>query len=277
MVKCRAFKRVILSDSSVTARSFRSNSEKLVASGVGGAHFGAFLPVIIEYKRATNENVINQGLYYLDWLMDHKAEFELLVLKRFGQKAADSIEWATPRLLCIAGDFTKYDGHAVQQINRNIELIRYSWFGDQLLLLELVNATTADPLPPVGPGPTPKPGYSKSAIESLAAADQELSDRFEGLKAFLLALGDDVQMKTLKYYFAFKRFKNFVCAEVHPQAGKITLFVQVEPDTVELQKGFTRDVRTIGHYGTGALEVILDSDEDFELAKPLLMKSYQAG
>lgn len=28
-------------------------------------------PVIIEYKRHTNENVINQGLYYLDWLLDH--------------------------------------------------------------------------------------------------------------------------------------------------------------------------------------------------------------
>jgi RecB family endonuclease NucS len=36
-------------------------------------------PVIIEYKRALNENVINQGLFYLDWLMDHKGEFELLV------------------------------------------------------------------------------------------------------------------------------------------------------------------------------------------------------
>ena len=24
-------------------------------------------PVIIEYKRALNENVISQGLYYLDW------------------------------------------------------------------------------------------------------------------------------------------------------------------------------------------------------------------
>ena len=33
-------------------------------------------PVIIEYKRATNENVINQGLFYLDWLMDHKADFK---------------------------------------------------------------------------------------------------------------------------------------------------------------------------------------------------------
>jgi RecB family endonuclease NucS len=28
-------------------------------------------PVIIEYKRAINENVINQGLFYLDWLLDH--------------------------------------------------------------------------------------------------------------------------------------------------------------------------------------------------------------
>src|SRR4030081_1059601 len=36
-------------------------------------------PVIIEYKRALNQNVINQGLFYLDWLLDHKAEFKLLV------------------------------------------------------------------------------------------------------------------------------------------------------------------------------------------------------
>ncbi|MDR9416567.1 MAG: hypothetical protein RI564_09795 [Gracilimonas sp.] len=40
-------------------------------------------PVIIEYKRAMNENVINQGLFYLDWLFDHKAEFELLALKEY--------------------------------------------------------------------------------------------------------------------------------------------------------------------------------------------------
>jgi len=38
-------------------------------------------PVIFEYKRTVNENVINQGLFYLDWLLDHRAEFELLVMK----------------------------------------------------------------------------------------------------------------------------------------------------------------------------------------------------
>ena len=51
-------------------------------------------PVIIEYKRSVGENVINQGLYYLDWLMDHQAEFKLLVLEKVGKAAADAIDWS---------------------------------------------------------------------------------------------------------------------------------------------------------------------------------------
>jgi hypothetical protein len=33
---------------------------------------------------------------------------------------------------------------------------------------------------------------------------------------YLPALGDDVTKKTLKFYFAFRRIKNFACVEVHP-------------------------------------------------------------
>lgn len=100
-------------------------------------------PVIIEYKRHSNENVINQGLFYLDWLLDHKAEFQLLVMKQLGKDNADKVEWNGTRLLCIAADFTRYDEHAVSQINRNIELIRYKLFDEELLLLELVNGASA--------------------------------------------------------------------------------------------------------------------------------------
>ncbi|EAW2440949.1 DUF91 domain-containing protein, partial [Salmonella enterica subsp. enterica] len=97
-------------------------------------------PVIIEYKRHSNENVINQGLFYLDWLLDHKAEFQLLVMEKINKTAAKAIDWSGTRLICIAADFNKYDEHAVQQINRNINLIRYKLFADDLLMLELVNA-----------------------------------------------------------------------------------------------------------------------------------------
>src|SRR5690554_805396 len=65
-------------------------------------------PVIIEYKRAENENVINQGLFYLDWLLDHKAEFQLLVMKELGTQAAETIEWPGTRLVCIAADYNKF-------------------------------------------------------------------------------------------------------------------------------------------------------------------------
>ena len=67
-------------------------------------------PVIIEYKRATNMNVISQGLFYLDWLVTHRGDFEMLVLKTFGQKAAQAVEWRAPskpeaiqRPRCLAG------------------------------------------------------------------------------------------------------------------------------------------------------------------------------
>lgn len=229
-------------------------------------------PVIIEYKRATNENVINQGLFYLDWLLDHRAEFKLLVLDKLGTEQAKSIDWSAPRLVCIAGGFTKYDEHAVQQMNRNIELIRYRRFGDPLLMLELVNAIVAK-TPDSGSPDVPK--TDKKTIEQhLDTLDSSLQDLYHALRSHLMALGDDVQKKDLKYYVAFKRLMNFACVEVHPNKEKVTVFLRVNPDSITLQKGFTRDVRKIGHYGTGDLEVTLRNLEDVERAHQLLQRSY---
>jgi RecB family endonuclease NucS len=68
-------------------------------------------PVILEFKRAVNENVINQGLFYLDWLLDHRKEFQWLVMEKLGAETAGNVDWSAPRLICIAGDFTRYDRH----------------------------------------------------------------------------------------------------------------------------------------------------------------------
>ena len=34
-------------------------------------------PVIIEYKKAESSELINQGLFYLHWLQDHRGDFEV--------------------------------------------------------------------------------------------------------------------------------------------------------------------------------------------------------
>ena len=235
-------------------------------------------PVIIEYKKALNQNVLSQVLFYLNWLRDHRAEFELMVLRRFGEEAARGIEWSNPRLLCIAGDFTKYDELAVQEMNRNIELIRYRRYGDTLLLLELVNtvmqeASTHDNT--ATSSAAANRGVGKTVSQYLEQAQRSLQDLFHMTDAFVLALGDDIQKATLKNYFAYKRIKNFACVEVHPQTHTVLVYVKVDPDTVDLEEGFTRDVRTVGHFGTGDLEIRIHTPEEFEKAKSLILSSYE--
>lgn len=234
-------------------------------------------PVIIEYKRATNENVINQGLFYLDWLLDHRAEFKLLVMDKLGDDVSGEIDWTAPRLLCIAGGFTRYDEHAVQQMNRNIELIRYRRFGENLLMLELVTEIVAKQGTSSGSVTETTSSNQKTISETLEALSGPLQDIYEALRAHLLALGDDVQEKTLKFYVAFKRLRNFACVEVHPSKAAVTVYLKVDPDTIKKeQEDFSRDVRIIGHYGTGDLELTLRTLEDLERAKPLLLMSYEA-
>jgi Uncharacterized conserved protein len=91
---------------------------------------------------------------------------------------------------------------------------------------------------------------------------------------FMLALGDDVEAKTTDYV-AFRRIKNFASLEFRNQAKKLLVYVKVDPDSVVLEQGFTRDVRGIGHFGTGDLEITIQNSSDFEKAKPLLEKSYE--
>lgn len=249
-------------------------------------------PVIIEYKRAVNENVINQGLFYLDWLMDHRKEFQWLVMEKLGPEAAKAVDWSAPRLLCIAGDFTRYDQHAVKQIARNIELIRYRRFGEDLLMLELVHA------PKTASVMTPRQGSKvltvvevpedtaaddddryRSIRQSyrLSQADSDLRDLFDASCQFLLGLGDDVQVKELKQYTAFKRIKNFVCLLIYPQARCVVAYVKLPPAEIELEEGFSRDVSNVGHQGTGDLELTLRSMADFEKAQPLFRRAYEGG
>jgi predicted transport protein len=236
-------------------------------------------PVIIEYKRDRSENVINQGLFYLDWLMDHRGDFEILVRDRCGNEAAAEIEWSAPRLICIAADFNKYDEHAVKQMRRNIELVRYKKFGDDLLLLELLTtvSTASTPAPVIDPTTGAAKAHKyKTVSESMTEAGTELANLYADVENYLLGFGDDVTKKTLKNYFAFRRIKNFACVEVRTSLDVVRAYLKIDPGTIELEEGFTRDVRNVGHYGTGDLEVTLKNHEDLERAKPLLYKSYEA-
>lgn len=238
-------------------------------------------PVIVEYKRQRNENVINQGLFYLDWLMDHRMDFQWLVLEKFGKEAADNVDWSSPRLICIAGDFTKFDAHAVNQMDKSIELMRYRRFGEELLLLEVITATSGDSKVAKRVSnkgslvSETKPAKYKTVSDYMGDMDPELASLYEAVREFLESLGDDVQVKVLDFYIAFRRLRNFACVEVKNQLKMVRLYLKVEPTGENHIEGITRDVRKVGHFGTGDLEVSLSSLDDLERSKHLIEQSYE--
>lgn len=81
-------------------------------------------PVIVEYKRGVDVGVVNQGLFYMSWLLDYRDAFHRLVHERLGSAVAAQVVWSAPRLICVAGDFTRYDIHAVRERRRSIALVR---------------------------------------------------------------------------------------------------------------------------------------------------------
>jgi predicted transport protein len=252
------------------------------------------LPVILEYKRHQNENVINQGLFYLDWLMDHRGEFQLLVQQKLGPERAGSIDWSEPRLICVANSFTRYDEHAVKQIDRNVQLVRYQYFGDDLLAVELITTTekstsnttamastgsTAAPhMPFTGTGQSQmsEGSYSeKTVTEKLHQATPALRSLYEQVEEFAHSLGEDVIKKINKNYVAFRRLKNFACVEVHPQTGNLLIHLKLDPKAFKEEKGFLRDMTGIGHYGTGDVELRIADTSRWEQVTSMINQAYE--
>ena len=66
--------------------------------------------------------------------------------------------------------------------------------------------------------------------------------------------------------------QNIICIEIYNK--QIILFLKINPEKVELEEGFTRDMRGIGHYGTGDLQVIIKNEEDLKKAKDLIDRAY---
>ena len=232
-------------------------------------------PVIFEYKRSSSENVINQGLFYLDWLLDHKADFKLLVIEELGMEAAEEIDWSLPCVICVANDFTKYDLHAVNQMQKNIKLVKYRKYGNELVLFEHLNAPIVKPIQSSDSEENRRGYEQKTHLEKLSTIPTALKVIYEDICSYIESLGDDIVANQLKLYLAYKKVQNLICIEVYNK--QIILRLKLNPETVVLEEGFTKDMRNIGHYGTGDLQVSIKNKEDFEKAKTLIERAYNEG
>lgn len=113
-----------------------------------------------------------------------------------------------------------------------------------------------------------------TAKQKADAAPKELRAVYDALKNELISLGDDVTVHPQKHYIAFRRNRNFCSVQVYNQKKIVKAYLNLNPDAVELDQNFMRDVRQIGHFGTGDLELTLRTKRDVEKSISLLRESY---
>ncbi|MFF5962828.1 DUF5655 domain-containing protein [Streptomyces collinus] len=237
-------------------------------------------PVVIEYKKGADSGVLSQAVSYLSWLDSARHEFEALVEEKLGSEAAESIDWRNPRMVCIAASFSHHDRVAVKRLRERVDLVRYRVFDGELLSLLLVESASESP--------SPAPARRQSRQGEVAAcagigsvqappgaAPACLQDLYAELDEALTAWGE-VEVAQLRHYIAYRRMVNVASVIFRPKHEAILVYLKVDPDTVELDEGFSRDMRGIGHLGTGDLEVRIASAADLEKAGPLIRRAFEA-
>jgi predicted transport protein len=182
-------------------------------------------PVIIEYKRNRNDNIINQGLSYLRWLQAQKPEFmEMLMIRKLGRHIAEQIEldWKNPRVVCIAESYSKYDIDTVEVIPMRIELFKYRNYENGIFSLEPLGVV--EPAPKLQPIAVDK--TTPNTLDSLLGkASDSTKELFEQLRARILELDENITEKITSFYVAYRVTKNF--AEIH--IGKNQLKIHLRP------------------------------------------------
>lgn len=236
-------------------------------------------PCIIEYKKNQNDNVINQGLSYLRWLLDHKADFEILCRNK---KVDIEIDWDSPRVICIAESYNKFDLDTADILPINVELLRYRIYDENILYVEpenyqKVRISTS--------GIVKKAKHEKNKQEvlqksysiddHLKKASEQISSLFSKLREKIISIDEDIKEEPKKLYIAYKLATNFVDVEV--RSKDIKIFLNVRSGQLNDPQNLARDLtkpKHIGHWGNGDYEIKIDSDENLDAVFSLVKQSY---
>lgn len=154
-------------------------------------------------------------------------------------------------------------------MQRNIKLVKYRKYNDMILFEHL---NTPSVVQSSSQDTEKRKGSQKTHIEKVQSANEQMKTLYESICAYIESLGDDITTNQLKLYLAYKKVQNFVCVEIYNKF--IFLNLKLDPESVELKDGFTKNMRNTGQYGTGDLQVKIKNESDFENAKVLIDRAY---
>ncbi len=237
--------------------------------------------IIIEYKRDKNFSVIDQGYAYLSLMLNNKADFILEFNENSkGTLKRDDVDWSQSKVIFIAPSFTTYQKEAINFKDLPIELWEIRRYSNQTVNFNQIKTSGAkETIKTISRQNEAIDKVSReikvyTEDEHLKNASEATIELYNTVKSAILNL-DELEVKPKKKYIAFVSGSNVV--DIHVQKNKLKMWINLSYGELDDPKGMGRDVSSIGHWGNGDYEIIIDSDEQLEylmsLVKQSLMKN----
>jgi len=231
--------------------------------------------IIIEYKRDKNYSVVDQGLTYLNLMLQNKAEFILTYNETLKDILhSKDVDWSQSRVAFVSPSFTENQISASDFKDFGIELWEIKQFENNTISVNTIKKSSG--------APSIKPLLEnsdnlKEVKENIKVYSEEdhysngsdyIIELYEKFKSSILNLTDGIEILPQKYYIAFKKGSNISDIEIQKKSLKI--FINAKIGTLDDPKGLVKDVSNIGHRGNGDYQIQIENDNDLEYIMSLI-------
>ena len=231
--------------------------------------------IIIEYKRDKNYSVVDQGLSYLNLMLQNKAEFILTYNETLRDVLhSKDVDWSQSRVAFVSPSFTDNQISASDFKDFGIELWEIKQFENNTISINTIKKSSG--------APSIKPLLEnsdslKEVKENIKVYTEEdhfsngsdyIIELYEKFKSSILNLTDGIEILPQKYYIAFKKGSNISDIEIQKKSLKI--FINAKIGSLDDPKGLVKDVSNIGHRGNGDYQIQIENDKDLEYIMSLI-------
>ncbi|WP_293298593.1 DUF5655 domain-containing protein [Pedobacter sp. UBA4863] len=236
--------------------------------------------VVIEYKRSNNNSVVDQGIAYLNLMLDYKAEFIIEYNERFTKSLRrDEIDWSQTKVMFVSPGFNENQKQATNFKDLAIELWEVKQFEGDIITVNAIKKSKSAPSIKQLQGADDT--ELKKVVNEIKVYTEEehlqgksdlTRELYEQYKEAIINLNSSIEIAPRKLRMSFRLDNKIVC-DVLIQQNSLKLWINLKRGQLDDPKGLARDVSSVGHWGNGDYEIAIKDTKDLEYIMSLVKQA----
>ncbi len=237
--------------------------------------------VIFEFKRDRNYSVVDQGVSYLNLMLEYKADF--IVEFNESQKQnlrRNDVDWTQSKVIFVAPAFTDFQIQSSNFKDLPIELWECKRFENNIVVINPIKKSSSAPsISQVQSNTNSKISKVTKEVKvyteenHLEGKCDEVQELYESFKTAILNLSPNIEVSATKLYIAFKKGKNITDIQLQKKGFK--LWINLSKGELDDPKNLASDVSGVGHWGNGDYELKVSDTTHLEYIMSLIKQAIE--